>query len=306
MTTVLPFLGSMAVLLYGVERACWFAWLMAIPATLFAVRLFIIQHDCGHISFLRSRRANEAVGLAMSLITLVPFGSWRRAHAIHHATAGNLDQRGTGDITTLTVSEYLSQSAWRKFLYRAYRNPFVLLGFGPLYLLLIQNRIPARALRGDWQSWASVLGTEAAAVAIVVGASLFITPVVFLLAWFSVLYLASVIGIWLFCVQHQFEDTYWERSGRWTYRAAAIEGSSFYDLPRILHWFTGYIGLHHIHHLASRIPNYRLRACWEQNRELLRAKRLTLWGSMKSTRLALWDEERRKLVPFRHVSVPSA
>ena len=142
LNTVLPFLGSMAVLLYGAGHAYWFAWLMAIPATLFAVRLFVIQHDCGHVSFLRSRRSNETVGRAISLMTLVPFGSWRRAHAVHHATTGNLDHRGTGDITTLTVAEYLSQPAWRRFLYRAYRNPFVLLGLGPLYLLVIQNRIP--------------------------------------------------------------------------------------------------------------------------------------------------------------------
>ena len=265
LNTVLPFLGSMAVLLYGAGHADWFAWLMAIPATLFAVRLFVIQHDCGHVSFLRSRRCNETVGRVISLMTLVPFGSWRRAHAVHHATTGNLDQRGTGDITTLTVAEYLSQPTWRRMLYRAYRNPFVLLGLGPLYLLLVQNRIPARTLRRDWRNW------------------------------------VSVIGIWLFCVQHQFGDTYWERSGRWAFQTAAIEGSSFYDLPRILHWFTGYIGLHHVHHLASRIPNYHLRACLEQNRELQRTKRLTLWGSIKSARLALWDEEGRRLVSFRQI-----
>jgi len=301
LNTVLPFLGSMAVLLYGSGHADWFAWLMAIPATLFAVRLFVIQHDCGHVSFLRSRRCNETVGRVISLMTLVPFGSWRRAHAVHHATTGNLDQRGTGDITTLTVAEYLSQSTWRRMLYRAYRNPFVLLGLGPLYLLLVQNRIPARTLRRDWRNWVSVIGTDVGAAVIVMGASLIITPLVFLAAWFSVLYLASVIGIWLFCVQHQFGDTYWERSGRWAFQTAAIEGSSFYDLPRILHWFTGYIGLHHVHHLASRIPNYHLRACLEQNRELQRTKRLTLWGSIKSARLALWDEEGRRLVSFRQI-----
>jgi acyl-lipid omega-6 desaturase (Delta-12 desaturase) len=300
--TALPLLASMAALLYGLDHAYWFAWVFAIPAALFMVRLFIIQHDCGHISFLSSRHANEIVGFAVSLLTLVPYVSWRRAHAVHHATTGNLDQRGTGDITTLTVVEYLSLPTWRRLLYRLYRNPLVLLGVGPVYLLLIQNRVPTRTTRRDWQSWVSILGTDAAAAAIVIGVSLIMAPLVFLLAWGAVLFLATAIGMWLFCIQHQFEDTYWERSGSWDFRRAAIEGSSFYDLPRILHWFTGYIGLHHIHHLASRIPNYRLRACWEQNQELQRAKRLTLWESIKSARLALWDEERRKLVSFRHVA----
>ncbi len=304
--TALPFLGSMAALLYGLDRGYWLAGFFAIPAALFVVRLFIIQHDCGHVSFFKSRRANEIVGLAISLLTLVPYSAWRRAHAVHHATNGNLDQRGTGDITTLTVVEYLSRPAWRKFVYRIYRNPLVLLGIAPVYLVLIQNRFPTRATRRDWGSWVSIFGTNAAAAAIAVGASLIMGSFVFLLAWGAVLFLATSIGMWLFCVQHQFEDTYWERSARWDFRTAAIEGSSYYDLPRILHWFTGHIGLHHIHHLASKIPNYRLRACWEQNQELQRAKRLTLWASIKSARLALWDEERRKLVSFRHLAAPCA
>lgn len=300
--TAVPFLASMGVLLYGLDHSYWAAGIFAIPAALFAVRLFIIQHDCGHVSFLKSRRANELIGLAISVLTLVPFVAWRRAHAVHHATNGNLDRRGTGDITTLTVVEYLSRPAWRRFVYRLYRNPLVLLGLAPIYLVLIQNRIPTRATRRDWESWVSILGTNAAAAAIIFGASFVMGSFAFLLAWGAVLFIATSVGMWLFCVQHQFEDTYWERSTHWDFRAAAIEGSSFYDLPRILHWFTGYIGLHHIHHLASRIPNYHLRACWEQNRNLIRARRLTLWASIKSTRLALWDEERRKLVSFRHAA----
>jgi len=306
LNTVLPFLGSMAVLLYGAGHADWFAWLMAIPATLFAVRLFVIQHDCGHVSFLRSRRCNETVGRVISLMTLVPFGSWRRAHAVHHATTGNLDLRGTGDITTLTVGEYLAQPAWRKLLYRLYRNPLVMLGAGPFYLLLIHNRMPAPSARRDWRSWVSVLSTNLAASGMIVGVSLITAPFVVVLAWGAVLLLATAVGLWLFRIQHQFEDAYWERAQNWDFRAAAIEGSSFYDLPRLLRWFTGDIGLHHIHHLASRIPNYRLRACWEQNRELQRAKRLSLWGSIKSAKLSLWDEERRKLVSFRRAAASSA
>lgn len=303
--TALPFLACMAILLYGLDHAYWLVWLSAVPAALFAVRLFVIQHDCGHFSFLRSRRANEVVGVAISLLTLVPYVSWRRAHAVHHATTGNLDRRGTGDITTLTVEEYLAQPAWRKLLYRLYRNPLVMLGAGPFYLVLIHNRLPAPNARGDWRSWVSALSTDIAASGIIVGASSIIAPPVILLAWGVVLLLATAVGLWLFRIQHQFEYTYWERAQNWDFRAAAIEGSSFYDLPPVLRWFTGDIGLHHIHHLASRIPNYRLRACWEQNRELQRTKRLTLWESIKSMRLSLWDEEQRKLVSFRHVTTSS-
>lgn len=304
--TALPFLMCMAILLWGLDHAYWLAWPLAVPAALFAVRLFVIQHDCGHSSFLRSRRANELVGFAISLLTLVPYVSWRRAHAVHHATAGNLDRRGTGDITTLTVGEYLAQPAWRRLLYRLYRNPLVMLGAGPFYLLLIHNRVPTRSARRDWQCWVSALSTDIAAGGILAGGSFIISPLVIIFAWGAVLLLATAVGLWLFWIQHQFEDTYWERAQNWDFRAAAIEGSSFYDLPRFLRWFTGDIGLHHIHHLASRIPNYRLRACWEQNREFQRAKRLTLWESIKSARLSLWDEERRKLVPFRHVAAASA
>ncbi len=300
--TAFLFLACMAALLYGLDHAYWLAGLFVVPAALFVVRLFIIQHDCGHVSFFASRRTNEIVGLVISALTLMPYGSWRRTHAAHHATAGNLDRRGTGDIATLTVAEYLSQPAWRKLLYRVYRNPLVLFGIGPVYILLIHNRFPGRSTRRDRQSWISVFGTDAAGAAIAIGASLLLGPATFLLAWGAVLFLATSIGMWLFCVQHQFEDTYWERSATWDFGAAAIEGSSYYDLPRILHWFTGYIGLHHIHHLASKIPNYHLRACLEQNQELQRAKRLTLWASIKSARLALWDEERRKLVSFRQAA----
>jgi acyl-lipid omega-6 desaturase (Delta-12 desaturase) len=297
--TALPFLASMAALVFGLAYGYWLAGLFALPAALLVVRLFVIQHDCGHGSFFVSRHANEIVGRLLSALTLMPYTFWRRDHAVHHATAGNLDRRGTGDITTLTVAEYQSRPVWQRFLYRMYRHPLVLFGIGPAFILLIHYRLPTRAPHRDWQGWVSILGTDAAAAVIAAGASLIVAPGVFLIAWVVVLYLAASIGMWLFSIQHQFEDTYWERSARWDFGAAAIEGSSFYDLPRVLHWFTASIGLHHIHHLASKIPNYRLRACLEQNQELQRAKRLTLWKSIKSARLALWDENRRELVSFR-------
>lgn len=299
LTTSLPFLASMATLLYAMSHGLWFALALALPAAIFLVRLFIIQHDCGHGSFFKSRRTNETLGLVLSVLTMMPYSAWRRAHAVHHASAGNLDQRGTGDVTTLTVREYHSRSRWRRWHYRIYRHPLVLFGIGPAYLLLVRYRVPlGRELR-DRQHWLSIIGTDLVAAIAAVGLSAIIGAGPFLLAWSTVLLLATSLGVWFFYIQHQFADTYWADAASWEFRTAAIEGSSYYDLPRFLHWLTGSIGFHHIHHLASKIPNYRLRACFEANSEFQRAKRLTLWTSIKSVHLALWDEERRELISFR-------
>lgn len=298
-STSLPFLASMAALLYAMSHGVWFALALAVPAAIFLVRLFIIQHDCGHGSFFKSRRINETLGLVLSAFTMMPYSAWRQAHAAHHANAGNLDQRGTGDVTTLTVREYQSRSRGRRFLYRLYRHPLMLFGVGPAYLLLVRYRVPlGRELR-DRRRWLSIIGTDLVAAASAVGLSAIIGAGPFLLAWSTVLLLATSLGVWFFYIQHQFADTYWADGASWEFRAAAIEGSSYYDLPRFLHWLTGSIGFHHIHHLASKVPNYRLRACFEANPEFQRAKRLTLWASIKSVHLALWDEERRELISFR-------
>ena len=298
-STSLPFLASMATLLYAMSHGFWFALALAVPAAIFLVRLFIIQHDCGHGSYFKSRRTNETLGRVLSLLTMMPYSAWRRAHAVHHASSGNLDRRGTGDVTTLTVREYQSQSRWRRFLYRIYRHPLVLFGIGPAYLLLVRYRLPVGRDFRDWHHWLSIIGTDLAAAASAFGLSAIIGAGPFLLAWSTVLLLATSLGVWFFYIQHQFPDTYWADSASWEFRTAAIEGSSYYDLPRFLHWLTGSIGFHHIHHLASKVPNYRLRACFEANPEFQRAKRLTLWASIKSVRLALWDEDRRELISFR-------
>jgi omega-6 fatty acid desaturase (delta-12 desaturase) len=298
-STFLPFLASMAALLYAMSHGLWFALALALPAAIFLVRLFIIQHDCGHGSFFKSRRINETLGWALSLLTMMPYSAWRHAHAAHHAHAGNLDHRGTGDVTTLTVREYQSRSRWRRLFYRIYRHPLVLFGVGPAYLLLVRYRVPlGRELR-DRRRWLSIVGTDLAAAACAIGFSAIIGVGPFLLAWATVLLLATALGVWFFYIQHQFADTYWADGASWEFRTAAIEGSSYYDLPQFLHWLTGSIGFHHIHHLACKIPNYRLRACFEANPEFQRAKRLTLWASIKSVQLALWDEDRRKLISFR-------
>jgi len=298
-TTTSPLLASAAALLYGVAHGVWLAAFLALPAAAFLVRLFIIQHDCGHGSFFKSRRANNALGLIISFITLIPYTFWRRDHALHHASAGNLDRRGRGDLTTLTVREYLAQPLWRKLCYRLYRHPLILFGIGPAYMLLVRYRIPTGESLRNWHDWASIVGTNVAAALGATAMAITLGPVTFLVTWGAVLLLAISIGVWFFYVQHQFEDSYWERSERWNFQAAALTGSSFYDLPRALHWLSGSIGFHHIHHLASNIPNYRLRDCFEQMPELQSVKRLTFRASVKTIRLALWDEERRQLISFR-------
>jgi acyl-lipid omega-6 desaturase (Delta-12 desaturase) len=302
LTTTSPLLASAAALLYGVAHGVWLAAFLALPAAAFLARLFMIQHDCGHGSFFRSRRANNTLGLAISLMTLVPYAFWRRDHAAHHATTGNLDRRGQGDLTTLTVREYLAQPLWRKVLYRLYRHPLILFGIGPAYMLLIRYRIPTGESLRNWQDWVSIVGTNIAAALGAAAMAITIGPFTFLITWGAVLLLAIAIGIWFFYVQHQFEDSYWERSEEWNFQAAALKGSSFYDLPPALHWLSGSIGLHHIHHLASNIPNYRLRECFNQMPELQSAKRLTFLASVKTIRLALWDEERRQLISFRSLT----
>jgi omega-6 fatty acid desaturase (delta-12 desaturase) len=306
LNTGLPFLTLTAALIYGVYRDFWPALVLGVPAAALLVRLFMIQHDCGHGSFFRARWANNLVGRILGVLTLTPYGFWRRRHAVHHATSGNLDRRGTGDITTLTVGEYLALSPWQRFCYRLYRHPLVLFGIGPTFLFLIRHRIPTgNPFRGEARSWLSILGTNAAIAAVVVPVMLLVGVGPFVVAYMPVFLAAASIGVWLFYVQHQFEDVYWAPAGRWRYHDAAIEGCSFYDLPGVLRWVTANIGFHHIHHLSSKIPNYRLRDCFEQTPEFQQAKRLTLWSSLRCARLAVWDEEKRKLIPFRQIRRPA-
>lgn len=299
LNTILPFAALMAAMLYGLEHGVWLILALAVPAAGLLVRMFAIQHDCGHGSFFKSRWANDLLGRSLGVLTLTPYDWWRRSHATHHATSGNLDRRGVGDIDTLTVREYFARSVWRRLSYRLYRHPLVLFGVGPIYLFFIRHRIPSTHPLRAPRDWLSVIGTNAAIAALVTAMALTVGLGPFLLAFLPVSAIGAAVGVWLFYVQHQFEDTYWSDTQHWSFRAAALEGCSYYDLPRVLHWFTGHIGLHHIHHLSSRIPNYRLRACFERHTEFHAAKRLTLWDSFRCARLALWDEDRRKLVSFR-------
>ena len=255
------------------------------------------MHDCAHGSFTPSRRANEIIGFWTGVVTLTPFGQWRRDHALHHASSGDLDRRGFGDVTTLTVDEYLARSAWGRWRYRAFRHPIVLFGLGPLYFLFLQRLQTPAAPKGGKRA-ASVYTTNAAIVLLYGALCVAFGPWVMLSLFLPVYWVAVAAGFWLFYVQHQFEDTYWESHESWDYRTAAIQGSSYYRLPRVLEWVTGSIGLHHVHHADPKIPNYHLRRCHEAMPEFRAVPELTIRASLRTVSLKLWDPRQRRLVGF--------
>jgi omega-6 fatty acid desaturase (delta-12 desaturase) len=300
--TALPLVALWIVMWAALEFGhLWLCLLLSIPAAGLLVRLFMIQHDCGHGAFFDKRVVNDWVGRVIAVVTLTPYDYWRRSHAIHHATSGNLDQRGIGDVETWTVREYLSRSALQRFGYRVYRHPLVLFGVAPAYLFILQNRLPIGFMRAGWQPWASTMATNAA-TALLVGLLIWAVGIgPFLLVHFPITLLAASIGVWLFYVQHQFEETAWEEGRTWSLHETALHGSSHYELPAVLRWFTANIGVHHVHHLSSRIPFYRLNHVLRDNPELRGVGRLTLGRSLSCVRLVLWDEAERRLVSFREV-----
>ena len=284
----------------------WLTLLFAVPAAGFLVRLFMIQHDCSHGAFFRNRCTNDWVGRVIGTLTLTPYDFWRRSHNIHHASSGNLERRGIGDIDTLTVREYLALPRWRRLRYRLYRHPLVMFGLGPAYLFLVQHRLPVGLMLKGWHPWASTMLTNAA-VAVLVAMMMWLVGVgPFLLVHAPITLLAASIGVWLFYVQHQFENTSWAAPSDWSLHEAALHGSSHYDLPCVLRWFTANIGVHHVHHLCSRIPFYRLPQVLRDHPELAKVGRLTLIESLSCIRLALWDESRRLLISFRELHRHSA
>ncbi len=277
----------------------WLVLPLAILAGLFLVRTFIIFHDCGHRSYFKSPLANDIVGFITGLLTLTPFYHWRWEHAIHHATAGHLDKRGTGDIWTMTVQEYLESSRWRRFSYRLARNPIVLFGVAPLYLFIIHQRIPsARASRRD--RW-SVHLMNIAILGMSTGLVFIYGLLPYLFIHLTIVLVGGAVGIWMFYVQHQFEDVYWDRGDNWDFTAAALQGSSFYKLPKILQWFSGNIGYHHIHHLSPRIPNYNLERCHKADPLFQTVKPITFLGSFKTLAFRFWDEHLRKMVGYERI-----
>jgi acyl-lipid omega-6 desaturase (Delta-12 desaturase) len=279
----------------------WASLLIAVPAAGFLVRLFLIQHDCGHGTFFTGRLANDWVGRVIGVLTLTPYDWWRRTHAIHHASTGNLDRRGIGDIDTLTVREYQARSWWGRLGYRLYRHPLVMFVLGPAYLFFLQHRLPVGLMRHGWQPWVSTMATNVAIALVVVALMWLIGVKAFLVVHLPIMLLAAIAGVWLFYVQHQFEQTVWERDERWTLHDAALYGSSHYDLPGWLCWLTANIGIHHVHHLCSRIPYYRLSRVLRDHPELREVGRITLPESLRCVRLVLWDETQRRLVSFRDI-----
>jgi omega-6 fatty acid desaturase (delta-12 desaturase) len=284
---------------FSMRVGYWLTLALAVPTAGFIVRIFIIQHDCGHGSFYASRRANDRLGIACSLVTLTAYKYWRKSHAIHHAHHAELEERGTGDVWLLTVDEYLAAPRWKRLLYRAFRSPFFLLGIAPAGQFLFTNRIPMGAQEWKNGDKASIWSTNLALLVLYGGIGLFIGYGALALIFLPVILIAGTTGTWLFYVQHQFERTYWEHSPEWSYTLAAMAGSSYYRLPRILQWFTGNIGFHHIHHLSPRIPNYKLEKCHNENPIFQRVTELTLRSSLKTLSLSLWDEKQGQLVSFQ-------
>jgi len=297
--TLVPY-GLLWYLMYLLRPVSWWLVLpLAVLAGALLVRVFIIFHDCGHGSFFKSPAANALVGFLAGILTFTPYYHWRWEHAIHHANAGDLDKRGTGDVWTMTVQEYLEASRWKKFAYRLSRNPFVLFVIAPLFLFVVLQRVPST--KANARERHSVYAMDLAILGMALSLSLVFGFTAYVVIQLIILMVAGGAGVWMFYVQHQFEDVYWERGENWSFTAAALQGSSFYKLPRILQWFSGNIGFHHIHHLSPRIPNYNLEKCHEADPLFQQVKPVTFISSLKSIKFRLWDEKGRKLVGFRHL-----
>ncbi len=275
--------------------------LLMVPVALvvagFTVRLFIIFHDCTHGSFFKSKKANDIVGTITGVLTTFPYEMWKREHSIHHASSSNLDKRGVGDIWVMTVQEYEEASKWTRFAYRAYRNPLVMFGFGPLYLILVSNRFNRKGARSKERMNTYI--TNIALFTLYGGMSLLIGWQAFLLIQGTIMFVAGMLGIWLFFIQHTFEDSYFEEQAEWDYVKAAVDGSSYYELPKVLQWITGNIGFHHVHHLAPRIPNYHLEQAHEEVEPLQYATKITLKTSFESLRYKLYDPESYSFITFK-------
>lgn len=299
--TLIPFFVLWYLMYRSLEISYFLTLLLLIPTSGLLIRLFIIQHDCGHASFFKSGKANDRLGVLLGILTFTPYYYWRKGHAIHHANSGNLDHRGIGEIYTMTVDEYCELSLIGKVKYRIYRNPFFLFVIVPTLLYLVLNRFPSYKAKELKKVESSVWWTD-------LGIVLVAAPIIWLIGWqaflliqLPVMALSASLGVFLFYVQHQFEDAYWANQGNWEYSLAALQGSSYYKLPKVLQWFTGNIGFHHIHHLSPRIPNYELEKCHKENPLFQDTMTLTLQSSIATIPLTLWDEDNGKLIAFKHL-----
>ena len=301
--TVIPLIALWILAWLALSVSIFLTLLITVPAAGFLVRLFLIQHDCGHSALFKQRHINHWVGRVIGVFTLTPYDVWRHKHTIHHATSGNLHHRGTGDVRTLTIEEYQALPFWSRLQYRLYRHPLVLFILGPAYIFLLQHRIPSGLMKtGQYWPWISAMTTNLA-IAFVCTIMIWLVGLYpFLIIQLPITLLAASIGVWLFYIQHQFEDTYWAEEPQWNHQEAALFGSSYYDLPHILRWTTANIGIHHVHHLLSRIPFYRLDDILKEHPELRNIRRLTLWDSIATINLSLWDERNKRLVTFRQAA----
>jgi omega-6 fatty acid desaturase (delta-12 desaturase) len=303
-TSVVPYLALSVAMYLALRVSYLLVLVIAVPTAGFLVRTFIVFHDCSHGSFMRSKRANAWLGVATGLLVYSPFLRWRHDHAVHHATSGDLDRRGAGDVRTLTVAEYLALPRTGRLAYRLFRNPLVMFGLGPIVALLIGPRLVARDARPRLRR--NVIATNVA-LAVAVGALCWVMGWrEYLLVQGPTVMLAGSAGIWLFYAQHQFEDAYWQSTGQWTYADAGLRGSSYLKLPKVLKFFSGNIGLHHIHHLSARIPNYNLQRAHDENPMFHEVPTLSLWDGLRAVRFKLWDEDRRRLVTFAEARKRSA
>jgi acyl-lipid omega-6 desaturase (Delta-12 desaturase) len=295
-TSVVPYLGLSVLMYLALDVSYLLVLAIAIPASGFLLRTYIVFHDCAHGSFLPTKRANMWLGVLLGLLVYAPFHSWRHSHAVHHATAGDLDRRGVGDVLTLTVAEYQTSPRRGRLAYRLFRNPLVMFGLGPIYAMVLQPRLVSRSTRPRIRR--SIIGTNIALAVVTAGLCWLVGWREYLLVQWPPALLAASAGVWLFYVQHQFEDTYWQSTDDWSYADAALRGSSHLRLPKLLQFFTGNIGLHHVHHLSARIPNYNLQRAHDENPIFHDVPTLSLWDGLRAVRLKLWDEDRGRLVTF--------
>lgn len=297
LVTLLLYVGGWIALVYSLQVGYWLTLLLAIPTAGFLVRIFIFFHDCGHNSFFPSTKWNRRIGFWLGVLVFTPGEQWWKSHAIHHATSGNLDKRGVGDVSTLTVEEFNKLSPFGQLGYRLFRNPLVMFGLGPIWMFLISHRFPLPR-HGKKETW-SVIWANLAIMALVTGLSLLIGFKNYILIQLPIIWLAGMAGIWLFYIQHQFETVYWARKENWNYVASAFQGASYYKLPAILQWFSGNIGFHHIHHLNPSVPNYQLEKAYHSAEILRQSPTLNIRQSLRCVKLTLFDEKAGKMVGFR-------
>lgn len=297
--TMVPFFLLWYLAYQSLEISYWLTLALTVLASGFVIRVFILFHDCCHQNFFKNRRANEVLGTVTGILTCFPYHQWRRSHAVHHATSSNLNKRGTGDIWILTVEEYLAASFWKRTAYRFYRNPFVMFVLGPFFLILIANRFNKKNTKRKER-----LNTYVTNVAIVALSGLLCWAIgwqAFLMIQIPIFYISGAAGIWLFYVQHQFEDSYFEQEAEWDYVKAAVDGSSYYKLPKVLQWLTGNIGFHHVHHLSPRVPNYYLEEAHDNSPALQTVTTITIASSLQAIRFRLWDEHHKRFVGFQDI-----